>query len=69
MASLQRRKVKDYYYWYIVESRRINGKPHPVTIAYLGSVEKILDMVQNGTIVKNVKSFFMVPFMHFEYCC
>ncbi len=57
MASLQRRKVKDYYYWYIVESRRINGKPRPVTIAYLGSVEKILDMVQNGIIVKNVKSF------------
>lgn len=57
MASLQRRKVKGYYYWYIVESRRINGKPRPVTIAYLGSIEKILDMVQNGVIVSNVKSF------------
>ena len=57
MASLQRRKVKGYYYWYIVESRRINGKPRPVTIAYLGSIEKILDMAQNGVIVNNVKSF------------
>lgn len=45
MASLQRRKVKGYYYWYIVESRRINGKPRPVTIAYLGSIEKILDIL------------------------
>jgi len=57
MASLQRRKVNGYYYWYIVESRRINGKPRPVTIAYLGSVEKILGMVKNGVTVTNVKSY------------
>jgi transposase len=57
MASLQRRKVKGYYYWYVVESRRINGKPRPVTIAYLGSIEKILDMAKNGVIVKKAKSF------------
>jgi transposase len=57
MASLQRRKVNGYYYWYIVESRRINGKPRPITIAYLGSVEKILDMVKNGIDVTNVKSY------------
>ena len=42
MASLQRRKNKGKYYWYIVESKRINGKPTPIVIAYLGTIENIL---------------------------
>ncbi|MGV8147135.1 MAG: IS1634 family transposase [Alkaliphilus sp.] len=57
MASLQKRKVKGNYYWYIVESKRINGKPRPITIAYLGSVEKILEMVQNGGNNREFKSY------------
>lgn len=42
MASLQKRKNKGKYYWYVVESRRINGKPTPVVVAYLGTIENIL---------------------------
>jgi len=57
IASLQKRKVKGNYYWYIVESKRVNGKPRPITIAYLGTVERILQMVQNGTIIKEIKSY------------
>ena len=42
MASLQRKKVHGNYYWYIVESRRVNGKPRPVVLAYLGKAEDLL---------------------------
>jgi len=42
VASLQKRKIKGNYYWYIVESKRINGKPTPVVVAYLGTVENML---------------------------
>lgn len=42
MPTIQKRKVKGNYYYYIVESRRINGKPRPIVIQYLGSIENIL---------------------------
>ncbi len=42
MANLQEIKVKGIKYYSIVECRRINGKPTPVTIAYLGNIENIL---------------------------
>lgn len=42
MASLQRVNVRGYTYWRIVESRRINGKPRPVVLAYLGKADDIL---------------------------
>ncbi len=42
MASLQPRRVRGHTYWYIVESRRINGKPRPVPIAYLGKADDLL---------------------------
>jgi transposase len=42
MATLQKQKGK---YWYIVESRRVNGKPRPVPIAYLGKAEDILEKI------------------------
>ena len=47
MASLQKIKVKGTYYYSIVESRRINGKPTPVSIAYLGNIENILNVFNN----------------------
>tara|TARA_B100000315_G_C14556249_1_gene578288 strand:+ start:216 stop:1925 length:1710 start_codon:yes stop_codon:yes gene_type:complete len=43
MASLQRIKVSGRSYWRIVESRRINGKPRPVPILYLGTADALLD--------------------------
>lgn len=42
MATLQKRKVKGNNYYYIVESKRIKGKPRPIVIKYLGSIESIL---------------------------
>ncbi|OQA03642.1 MAG: hypothetical protein BWY69_00327 [Planctomycetes bacterium ADurb.Bin401] len=42
MATIQKKKVKGKYYWYIVESRRIDGKPRPVVLAYLGRIEDML---------------------------
>ena len=47
MASLQKIKSKGINYYSIVECRRINGKPTPVTIAYLGNIENILNMFNN----------------------
>jgi transposase len=48
MASLQARRVRGHTYWHIVESRRINGKPRPVPVAYLGRAETILARLQDA---------------------
>lgn len=55
MASLQKTNVKGTYYYSIVECRRINGKPTPVNIAYLGNIENILKVFNNqNTAASNV---------------
>lgn len=46
MASLQARRVRGHTYWHIVESRRVNGKPRPVPIAYLGKADDLLRRLQ-----------------------
>ena len=46
MASLQARRVRGHTYWHIVESRRVNGKPRPVPVAYLGKAANILARLQ-----------------------
>ncbi|MDO9592072.1 MAG: IS1634 family transposase [Erysipelotrichaceae bacterium] len=48
MASLQKRHNKGHDYWYIVESKRVNGKPRPIVIQYLGTIENILKHFRNG---------------------
>ncbi len=47
MPTLQKRNIKGHTYWYIVTSKRINGKPKPIILKYLGTVENIL---KNSTI-------------------
>ena len=42
MASLQRVRVKGHTYWRIVESRRVNGRPRPVPVLYLGKADDLL---------------------------
>jgi len=42
MPTLQKKVVKGNTYWYITTSKRINGKPTPVILKYLGSIENIL---------------------------
>lgn len=57
MASLMQKKSGKYRYWYIVESRRVNGKPRPVVLAYLGTAEVLLRKLQNMASVGKIKSY------------
>ncbi len=56
MATLQKRKSRGRTYWSIVESRRVNGKPRPVILEYLGSAETLLKRLKEG-IPKKVRSY------------
>ena len=42
MPTLQKKIVKGNTYWYITTSKRINGKPTPIILKYLGTIENIL---------------------------
>src|SRR3990167_7444325 len=46
MAAIQSKNSRGYKYWYIVESRRVNGKPRPVVLAYLGKADDLLKRLQ-----------------------
>jgi len=46
MGSIIKKKVKKYIYYYYVESKRINGKPKLVNQKYLGTAEKVLQLLQ-----------------------
>jgi hypothetical protein len=46
MPSLQQISSRGKKYWRIVESRRVNGKPRPIPICYLGSIEHILEVFE-----------------------
>jgi transposase len=56
MATLQKRTSRGHTYWSIVESRRVNGKPRPVIIEYLGTAENLLRRLQEG-LPQKVKSY------------
>jgi transposase len=56
MATIQKRKSRGCTYWYIVESRRVNGKPRPITLAYLGKAEDLfsrLSSLQTSFVLKS----------------
>ena len=57
MASLVQKTVKGYKYWYIVESRRVNGKPRPVVIEYLGTADKLLERLSQCPKNLTLKSY------------
>ena len=42
MASLQPRRSRGHTYWHIVQSKRVNGKPRPVPVYYLGKADDLL---------------------------
>ena len=46
MATIQAKTSRGCKYWYIVESRRVNGKPRPVVLAYLGKPLDLLRRLQ-----------------------
>lgn len=54
MASIQSKMTNGQKYWYIVESRRVNGKPRPIVLEYLGKAETLLRRLQQG-IGENLK--------------
>lgn len=49
MASIQSRISGGHKYWYIIESRRVNGKPRPIPLAYLGKADDLLKRLQKGS--------------------
>jgi transposase len=57
MATIQAKISRGHKYWYIVESRRVNGKPRPVVLAYLGKAEDLLHRLQGLTSGLNLKSY------------
>jgi len=57
MATIQAKTSRGHRYWYIVESRRVNGKPRPVVLAYLGKPLDLLQRLQGLTQPLQVKSY------------
>jgi transposase len=57
MASLQKKKVHGKQYWYIVECRRVNGKPRPFVLEYLGKPETLLKRLREKGYKRKVKSY------------
>ena len=57
MASLQSKKSRGHKYWYIVESRRVNGKPRPIVLMYLGKADDLLRRLQRLTEDVRIKSY------------
>ena len=57
MASIQAKTSRGHKYWYIVESRRVNGKPRPVVLAYLGKPEDLLRRLQGLSEKLKIKSY------------
>ena len=57
MATIQAKTSRGHRYWYIVESRRVNGKPRPVVLAYLGKPLDLLRRLQGLTGALKVKSY------------
>lgn len=47
MPSLQCVSSNGRKYWRIVKSQRINGKPRPIPICYLGTVDHILEVFED----------------------
>ena len=56
MATLHKRISRGHAYWSIVESRRVNGKPRPVILEYLGTAESLLKRLQEG-VPKKVRTY------------
>ena len=46
MPSLVKKKVKGRTYYYIAESKRVNGKPRMVKQWYLGSAKKLIALAE-----------------------
>jgi transposase len=57
MATIQSKKSRGHKYWYIVESRRVNGKPRPIVLEYLGRPDDLFKRLQGLTKGLRLKSY------------
>jgi transposase len=57
MASIQSKMSGGQKYWYIVESRRVNGKPRPIVLEYLGKPETLLKRLRGLSENYTIKSY------------
>lgn len=57
MVTIQSKVSRGHKYWYIVESKRVNGKPRPVVLSYLGKAEGLLKRLQDITAKVALKSY------------
>jgi transposase len=48
---------RGHQYWYIVESRRVNGKPRPIVLAYLGKAEDLLQRLLGVAHAFSIRSY------------
>ena len=47
MSSLVKKTIKGKQYFYIVDSKRVNGKPKIVNQIYVGAVDAVIDMLKD----------------------
>jgi len=57
MATIQPKICRGHKYWYIVESRRVNGKPRPIVLEYLGKAGDLLKRLQGLKKKFKIKSY------------
>ena len=58
MAYLKPKTIHGQTYWYIAESRRVQGKVKTINLAYLGRIDQILQRLQQGRgLPDRLKSF------------
>ena len=57
MATIQSKITNGHKYWYIVESRRVNGKPRPIVLEYLGKADDLLKRLQGLRDSLKLKSY------------
>lgn len=53
MATIQARKRGKSTYYYLVESRRVDGKPRPIILKYLGTADRLaarLEQAERGSV-------------------
>ncbi len=49
LAYLRKKKIiKGHAYWYAVKMGRVDGKPKPVEQIYLGTAEKIVEIMKGS---------------------
>ena len=57
MVSIQAKVSRGHKYWYIVQSKRVNGKPRPVVLEYLGKADGLLKRLRSVTDSVHLKSY------------